>query len=188
MDKIYSGMILYHGSYCEVREPYIDKCARYKDFGQGFYLTTSEKQAEAFAKISTGIAVSKGIIEDDRTYGVINKFRVTPSENIREYIFNQADADWLHCIVAHRSDAKFKNIVDSMKDFDIIAGKIANDNTNASIAAYMSETFGPVGSESADKICISLLLPERLCNQYCFRTERSLKCLSFMGSEKVWMK
>ena len=34
-----------YGSYCEVKEPDLAKCAKRKDFGQGFYLTTSKDQA-----------------------------------------------------------------------------------------------------------------------------------------------
>nr|WP_242987755.1 DUF3990 domain-containing protein [Mediterraneibacter faecis] len=34
-----------YGSYCEVKEPDLAKCAKRKDFGQGFYLTTSKEQA-----------------------------------------------------------------------------------------------------------------------------------------------
>ena len=30
--------VLYHGSYCEVKEPELAKCAKRKDFWQGFYL------------------------------------------------------------------------------------------------------------------------------------------------------
>ena len=32
--------VIYHGSYCEVKKPDLAKCAKRKDFGQGFYLTT----------------------------------------------------------------------------------------------------------------------------------------------------
>ena len=46
------GLILYHGSYCEVKEPDLTKCSKRKDFGQGFYLTSSKEQAESFLKIS----------------------------------------------------------------------------------------------------------------------------------------
>ena len=31
------GFVFYHGSYCEVKEPDLAKCAKRKDFGQGFY-------------------------------------------------------------------------------------------------------------------------------------------------------
>ena len=33
-------MILYHGSNVEIDEIDLNKCKKYKDFGQGFYCTT----------------------------------------------------------------------------------------------------------------------------------------------------
>ena len=45
MKNLEDGMILYHGSYCVVKNPDLEKCAMYKDFGRGFYLTTSKEQA-----------------------------------------------------------------------------------------------------------------------------------------------
>lgn len=100
--------------------PDLNVCAKYKDFGQGFYLTTSKKQAEDFARISTRKA-------------------------------------------------------------------IANDDTNATITVYMVGTFGEIGTKRADDMCISLLLPERLKNQFCFRTDAALSCLEFSESEKIWL-
>lgn len=44
MLKLYDGMSLYHGSYCEVRMPDLAKCAKGKDFGRRFYLTSSKEQ------------------------------------------------------------------------------------------------------------------------------------------------
>lgn len=35
--------------------------------------------------------------------------------------------------------------------------------------------------------CISLLLPERLQNQFWFRTDVALKSVKFAESEKIWM-
>ena len=120
MRKLENDILLYHGSYCEVQQPDLKRCARYKDFGQGFYVTTSRRQAENFSKIST----QKGI---------------------------------------------------------------ANDNTNATITTYMAGGFGELGTKQAEDICISLLLPERLQDQYCFRTEKALQCLTFVESEKIWL-
>ncbi len=48
MLELKDGFMLYHGSYCEVRKPNLNKCAKKKDFGQGFYLTSSKDQAESF--------------------------------------------------------------------------------------------------------------------------------------------
>ncbi|MCM1191915.1 MAG: DUF3990 domain-containing protein [Butyrivibrio sp.] len=38
MPELYDGMLLYHGSYCEVKTPILDKCAAFKDFGKLTYL------------------------------------------------------------------------------------------------------------------------------------------------------
>ena len=55
MLQLTDGMLLYHGSYCEVKTPDLAKCANYKDFGKGFYLTSSKKQAGEF----TGTSMKK---------------------------------------------------------------------------------------------------------------------------------
>ncbi len=36
MLELKESLILYHGSYCEVVRPDLRKCAKRKDFGQGF--------------------------------------------------------------------------------------------------------------------------------------------------------
>ena len=38
-----------------------------------------------------------------------------------------------------------------------------------------------------DDICIGLLLPERLQDQFCFRTDEALSCLAFVESEQIWI-
>ena len=32
-----------------------------------------------------------------------------------------------------------------------------------------------------------MLLPERVQDQFCFRTNEVLKCLTFVGSEQIWL-
>jgi hypothetical protein len=46
-------MKLYHGSNMEVAHPRIRKKLRALDFGAGFYLTSSKKQAEKWARAVT---------------------------------------------------------------------------------------------------------------------------------------
>ena len=95
--------------------------------------------------------------------------------------------NWLHCVVGHRRNRNFPDVVEAMKAYDIISGKIANDATNVTITAYLDGLYGEIGSDSADSICISLLLPERLQDQFCFRTVKALKTLKFEGSERAWL-
>lgn len=184
--RLSTDLALYHGSYCEVKAPDLERCARYKDFGQGFYLTTSRAQAENFARISVRKAISNGIIDGDQRYGMVSAFRLKAAEGLLVQAYPTADAEWLHCVVGHRRGRTFPDIVRKLKKYDVIAGKIANDNTNATITAYMAGVFGEVGTKAADDICISLLLPERLQDQFCFRTDRAIRSLTFVESEQIW--
>jgi len=43
-------MILYHGSNTQIKHIDVNMCRPYKDFGQGFYLTTIKNQAIKMAK------------------------------------------------------------------------------------------------------------------------------------------
>ena len=70
------GLVLYHGSYCEVKEPDLAKCAKRKDFGQEFYLTTSKEQAESFLRTSIAKAIATGTIEEGQKFGYISTFEI----------------------------------------------------------------------------------------------------------------
>ncbi len=42
---LYDGMLLYHGSYTAVDNIDLEMCTEGKDFGRGFYMTSSQQQA-----------------------------------------------------------------------------------------------------------------------------------------------
>lgn len=188
MQGLYNGLILYHGSYCEVKEPDLEKCAKRKDFGQGFYLTSSKEQAENFLQTAIVKAVNKGDAESNQNYGYISTFKVELSVELKSHIFEAADTEWLHCIAAHRKRRTFIDIEDEMAQYDVIVGKIADDQTNTTLAAYIAGAFGTMGEKEADEFCIRQLLPEKLKDQFCFKTEAALKCLHFVKGEKVWLQ
>ena len=70
MIELKDGFVLYHGSYCEVKEPDLAKCAKRKDFGQGFYLTTSKEQAESFLRTSIAKAIATEQLKRDRSLDI----------------------------------------------------------------------------------------------------------------------
>lgn len=183
VDSIIDGMTLYHGSYCVVELPDLNKCRQYKDFGRGFYLTTDIDQAKSFAKLSLKKAIENNIINDSCKKAYISCFSYANNPSNLIKVYEKADSDWLHCVVAHRKTNLYDDILQEMKRYDIIGGKVANDNTNATILLYIAGAFGAVGSAQADNMCISLFLPERLSDQYCFRTESALRCLTY--KEKI---
>ena len=185
VDLLQPGTLLYHGSYTVVERPSLEKCARCKDFGRGFYLTTSLEQAHSFAGLSTRKAISNRIVGPKAGRGHVSVFRYKPiiTEPLDSFCFPTADSQWLHCVVAHRKESLFPELMASMTRYDVISGKIANDQTNATIVAYMTGLFGQPGSPEADETCIRLLIPERLHDQHCFRTARALESLTFEGEE-----
>ena len=181
-------MILYHGSYCEVSKPDLTRCAMHKDFGRGFYLTTSEEQAQRFSRTSLKKAVANGLVDGRQEYGIVSVFSC-PAEgwnSLKICEFETADPDWLNCMVGHRKGKALAQTVRQYREYDVIGGKIANDATNATITAYMAGIYGTVGSERAAQLCITLLLTERLKDQYCFRSQQAIDALHFMGSYQVW--
>ena len=74
----------------------------------------------------------------------------------------------------------FIEVEREMARYDIIAGKIADDATNATLTAYLAGAFGTAGDKEADDFCIRQLLPNKLKDQYCFKTEAAIKCLKFV--------
>lgn len=177
---------LYHGSYVVVREPDLMRCKPRKDFGRGFYLTSSRAQAESFAR-TVAQRSNRRHPESSQAYGMLSLFTFKPSENLHVKVFSAADAEWLHCVAAHRGARSMATVVDELATYDVIAGKVANDQTNATLLAYIGGLYGKPGDSFADETCIRLLIPNRLQDQACFRTNRALRCLSFAGSERVWL-
>lgn len=188
MPEFKEGLILYHGSYCEVKKPDLGKCAKRKDFGQGFYLTTSKEQAQSFLKTSIAKAVASGKIAENQNYGYISTFELKLSRQLRIHIFEKADVDWLHCIAAHRKKKLFMDVESKMEKYDVIIGKIADDATNATLTAYLAGAFGVAGDKEADDFCIKQLLPDKLKDQYCFKSEDAIECLKFVEGVKICLE
>lgn len=180
------GITVYHGSYIEVVAPDNNKCRYGKDFGRGFYVTTDREQAIRFTRTAVKKAISDRLIDPQATEGVLNEYTLADDlSDLNAYEFTDADAQWLHCVVAHRKKNSFEDEVAKWKNYDVISGKIANENTNLVITAYMDGAYGDPGSDRADRIAIDFLEPDNLKDQICFRTPQSIKALSFVGSEKI---
>lgn len=182
------GMILYHGSYAEIDEIDLDMCDKTKDFGKGFYLTTSKTQAASFIKTSLAKAQQRGLVSENQNYGYVTIYRVHLNAGIKVYEFNGASKEWLYYISANRrhilKDKLESLIKDDIAANDIVVGKIANDDTNATLNAYLAGTYGAVGEDLSYEIVSSLLKPDRLENQFCFRSENSISVLKKIGVEK----
>lgn len=180
-----NNMELYHGSYMIVDKPDLAKCNKGKDFGQGFYITTDYNQAKKFVSSSIRKAMKNGATVDGKK-GYVSVYKMDIDLDYKIYEFKSADSEWLHCVAAHRRSSLFKNgVLDEWKKYDVIIGKIADDTTNQVITAYIEGLYGEPGTETADNIAISLLMPERLNNQICIRTDKALDALKFIRYDSI---
>lgn len=176
MTENFNNITVYHGSYTVVSEPDLNKCKEGKDFGRGFYITTDKNQAIKFAKLIAQ--------RYNTTFGVLNEYILSDMEGLSYYAFENTDMDWLNCVVGNRRK-QYKKLSQKWIDYDVLSGKVANDDTSTVINAYLLGIYGEVGSIAAGQTAISNLEPENLKDQLCFRTDKALVKLSFVKSEKV---
>ena len=161
-------MILYHGSTMEVPQPRILKSEIGRDFGFAFYTTDIQAQAERWAR-------RRAMIESRRT-----KKEVPPIVSVYEWDedaakrlrflqFDGASMEWLELVITCRSQTDYSH------GYDIVEGKIANDNVGETVSYVMQ---GIMRKEDA----IERLRFEQINNQIAFCTEAALYTLHFQNS------
>ena len=161
-------MILYHGSTLEVQQPRILKSEIGRDFGFAFYTTDIQAQAERWAR-------RRAMIESRRT-----KTEVQPIVSVYDWDedaakqlqflqFDGASMEWLDLVVTCRSQTDYSH------GYDIVEGKIANDNVGETVSYVMQ---GIMRKEDA----IKRLRFEQINNQIALCTEAALRTLRFQNS------
>ena len=187
--KLRDGMLLYHDSYTPVEQIDLARCERYKDFGQGFYLSASPTQARNFIRSSLLKAQNLGNAGFDQDYGFVSSYRFRqPDHDLAVYEFNGTDRQWLWFIAQNRRGRLAKSLIPLIdKDVfsaEILIGKIANDTTNLVLTTYLNGLYGDVTSDRAVQFTVEQLMPERLDDQYCFVSEEAVACLEFIEARK----
>jgi len=187
--KLKDGMLLFHGSYMAIEKIDLDKCSNGRDFGKGFYLTSSAGQARGFIRSSIIKAQNLGIAPLSQNYGFVSSFRYhEPADGIKTFEFPEADREWLWFIAQNRrrvfATALSHKIDPAVFNAEIIMGKVANDKTNPVILTYLNGLYGDIHSERAVQIAIEELLPNKLEDQFCFLTEKAVDCLEFQEARK----
>lgn len=158
-------LYLYHGSDVCVCKPIIIPIERTHDFGNAFYLTSSMGQA---AKWSQHVARRKL-----KSISYVSKFSINV-QNLTWLLikkFNKANKEWLDYIELNR----FENFSDR---YDIVIGPVADGRTVKIVDDYRSEV---INSEEA----LNLLHPDRLKDQYAFKTSEAISYLTFINCQKI---
>lgn len=154
-------MKLYHGSNLEIKNPQILESDRKLDFGTGFYLTSSYEQAEKWAILT---AKRRG---EGRPIISVFEYEDNKSSELNILKFENADIEWLRFVSGNRNNQSTKN------DYDIIIGPVANDKTMPVISLYFTGVY-------SEEDTIKRLLPQKLQDQFVFKTEKSLKHLNYV--------
>ncbi|MCL2283667.1 MAG: DUF3990 domain-containing protein [Fibromonadales bacterium] len=157
-------MKLYHGSNQVIKSPDLSKSRKFLDFGSGFYLSVSQKQAQNRAN-SAKLFFEFGV-------PMVNVFDFNNSaSNLSILQFESANIAWLDFVLANRVGTQ-------TEQYDIVIGPTANDNTILTIDQYMQGMFDHL--ENPKAMVIQLFQPEKLDTQYLFATEKALGHLSFV--------
>lgn len=152
-------MKLFHGSNVAVQAPVLFKTDRRVDFGPGFYVTSSLEQASRWARTVT---FRRG--EGHPTVTVYD-FDNSSAEDLDILTFSGPNLDWLRFIGANRRGT-------SVSQHDIVIGPVANDNTMPTLRLFFSGIY-------SEEETIKRLLPQKLKDQYAFKSQPALKALTF---------
>lgn len=148
--------IIYHGSYCEVKEPEILEGKYTKDFGVGFYCTILEEQAIKWAqKYSTP---------------VINIYEYEENKNLKIKEFTLMTEEWLDFIIDCRRGIKH--------NYDIVIGAMADDQVYNYITDLLSGSITRQAFWELAKF-------RHPTHQIAFCTEKSLECLKYVDTKRL---
>lgn len=155
-------MILYHGSYTEIKNPHISYSRNNVDFGKGFYLTPIKEQAEKWCK--------RFIRRNKQGIVSIYSFDEKNLDHLKVLYFKNYNEDWLDFIMNCRNGR-------DNSDYDIVIGGVANDKVFNTIELYLD---GLIEKSEA----LKRLIYEKPNLQICFRNQDIIQqYLHFEGSE-----
>ena len=159
-------MIIYHGGTDIVKTPMIIKTYSGRDFGTGFYTTSIREQA---VKWSIRQAAYR---KSDKA--ILNTYELDDNvfKNLNTKTFDGYTMEWLNFVVSCRQDADFRH------EYDLIVGKIANDDVGETIQAVID------GLTSKD-FALSKLVFVHANNQICLSTDNALEYIKFISARKV---
>lgn len=137
MIEINDGILLYHGSYTSIPNIDLERCVKGLDFGQGFYLTSSYEQAYNYVRLSVKKAIHVGTLPADfkPEDGQVSMYKFHYNPNLLVHCFQGANAEWLHFVSTNRNKGLFPELLSKYRTVDIIAGKIADDQTRPYLVA-----------------------------------------------------
>lgn len=153
-------MKLYHGSNVAVEKPRLLRSDRRLDFGVGFYLTSSLEQARRWAVLTTRRR------ETGSPLVSVFDFDEQMAKSLNVLEFSEASEEWLEFVGENRSGKPERG------GFDIVIGPVADDKTMPVLRFFFADMY-------TVEETIRRLLPQKLTDQYAFKTWAALDTLEF---------
>ena len=162
-------MIVYHGSTLAIETPDVEHSKRYLDFGRAFYVTSYRIQAERWAKRKYLRQLN---ISDVKP--VLNEYALQEDfAGLKVLRFGEVDEPWFDFVCDCR------NGVDRGLEYDVIVGKVANDDVFKTIQKYLQ---GRMSKQEA----IAELRYAKPNDQIAFKTSRAITCcLKFIRANRL---
>ena len=166
-------MRLYHGSNTDIKEINLSLCRPYKDFGQGFYLTVMQEQAEKMAK---RVARLYGGVPVLNVFSIEDSFFFREDLKIKDFGVETSE-EWVRFIRNNRSRS-FTDVsspeCNADNKYDIVIGPIADDDMALLFRQYEN---GMITFESM----LKGMVYKKTTNQYSFHTEKAIRLLQKEG-------
>ena len=153
-------MKLYHGSNVVVEKPRLLRSDRRLDFGAGFYLTSSFEQAKRWAVLTARRR------ETGSPLVSVFDFDEQMAKGLSVLEFSEASEEWLEFVGGNRSGKPERD------GLDIVIGPVADDKTMPVLRFFFADVY-------TVEETIRRLLPQKLTDQYAFKTWAALDALIF---------
>ena len=157
-------IIVYHGTSFLFDTIDLTKSKNKRDFGQGFYTTTIQAQAEAWAK---NIA-----LRNKSAVAYVYVYEFTFSEALECKIFEGLTAEWLDFIKANRALGGIQH------KYDVVIGPVADDNTMLTVNRYMNGTY-------TEEEALQRLAYYKVNDQVCLNTRKALDYIKLVRRYEV---
>lgn len=157
-------LILYHGSNVAFDQIDLSKSHNRRDFGQGFYCTVLESQAQEWAHRLYMRNFSGG----EYVYQYV--FHQTDDLKIKH--FNALDKEWLEFIKQNRMKGGIQH------PYDVVIGPVADDNTMETVQLYMSNIL-------TVEEAVARLRYNKVNNQVSFHTALAIQHLKYECRKEV---
>jgi len=172
---------LYHGSSVKIMKPDVERSnhgvgtdgrKKYKDYGKGFYTTSSKKQADRYVKISlsrcnneNGTCLRTGHISE-------YLFKVNDAKrDLKILVFNGVSKEWLD-FIADNHDLNFDH------GYDVVIGPVADDKAHGIIDGYLQRRQANLHPDW--RVTLKRLKPHLLKDQILFHTKESTDYLIYI--------